>query len=279
MTSYFELWTEQDQSHLELFLDGLQQYNLTTTLLAIEGVEPDRAKLVHKQLEHWAEQVQKVIQRGSVTHPAEALRLVLVDVLELGGNSDDYSHPRNSHLSSVVQERCGLPILLSAVWMIVGELAGISVRGVGLPGHFLVKVEGEEEQLIDPFDNGKTLTVVDCQAIVSRLYQNSLPWREQFLDTTSLQDMLERVLRNLVSIYSQREDLVQLYRTIRFFSELRPELPDLLLNQAKIAELSGETVLALEAYRLFQERFPDADELEAVNQKVEALGMRTQMLH
>ena len=43
-------------------------------------------------------------------------------------------------LAPVVARGRGMPILVSSVWIIVGTGAGIPVRGVGLPGHFIARV-------------------------------------------------------------------------------------------------------------------------------------------
>jgi regulator of sirC expression with transglutaminase-like and TPR domain len=57
------------------------------------------------------------------------------------GNSDEYYDPRNSFLNDVIDRRTGIPITLSAVFMEIARRAGVEACGVGLPGHFIVRVE------------------------------------------------------------------------------------------------------------------------------------------
>ena len=76
---------------------------------------------------------------------------------ELGfkGNEDDYYDPRNSFLNDVLDRRTGIPITLSTVCIEVARRAGLSVTGIGLPGHFLIQVDGSRGQtLLDPFYGG-----------------------------------------------------------------------------------------------------------------------------
>lgn len=80
--------------------------------------------------------------------PVEALRRVL------GGFSGDaaaYAELESSLLPAVLERHRGLPILLSVVWLEVARRCAIPAEGVGLPGHFVVRVGGE---LVDPFHGG-----------------------------------------------------------------------------------------------------------------------------
>ena len=84
--------------------------------------------------------------------PAEVgLRSVLAGFT---GDAHDYGDLRSSLLHEVLQRRAGLPILLSVVWLEVARRCGVRAEGVGLPGHFVVRVEG---QLVDPFAGGAPL--------------------------------------------------------------------------------------------------------------------------
>jgi regulator of sirC expression with transglutaminase-like and TPR domain len=75
------------------------------------------------------------------------------------GNSDDYYSIRNSLLPCVIDSRRGIPTSLALIYLFVGRRAGIEVTGVDLPGHFLVRYQG---QLFDPFEGGRILRYQDC---------------------------------------------------------------------------------------------------------------------
>ena len=72
------------------------------------------------------------------------------------GNIAEYYDPRNSFLNDVIDRRIGIPITLSTVYMEVARRAGVQVEGVGLPGHFIVRVVlGGHGLLVDPFHGGR----------------------------------------------------------------------------------------------------------------------------
>src|SRR5262245_44832287 len=100
----------------------------------------------------------------AVDGPQAASRLCrfLVDEAGFRGNSEDYYDPRNSFLNDVLDRRTGIPITLSTVFMEVGRRAGLTVEGVGLPGHFLVRVAGPAGgHLVDPFHGAAFLGPAD----------------------------------------------------------------------------------------------------------------------
>src|SRR6266571_4016497 len=77
--------------------------------------------------------------RGPLAARVATLGRYLFHELGFRGNTQNYYDPRNSYFNEVLDRRLGLPITLSLVAMSVGERAGLSVVGVGLPGHFIAK--------------------------------------------------------------------------------------------------------------------------------------------
>src|SRR5204862_766334 len=80
------------------------------------------------------------------------------------GSRGDYYHKSNSYLNEVIDDREGLPITLSVLYLELARRIGVKVEGVGLPGHFVVRhvpAKGDP-QLIDVFDGGKALSRQDA---------------------------------------------------------------------------------------------------------------------
>ncbi|MHB8660204.1 MAG: transglutaminase family protein [Solirubrobacteraceae bacterium] len=106
------------------------------------------------------------------------------------GDRDEYDDPRNSMLDLVLTRRRGLPILLSVVYIEVARRAGITLQGVGLPGHFVVGHFGADPPvLLDPFAGGARLQA-DLNPMVAR------PW--------AAHDITMRMLNNLIAAYQRR---------------------------------------------------------------------------
>jgi regulator of sirC expression with transglutaminase-like and TPR domain len=118
------------------------------------------------------------------------------------GNTADYFDPRNSFLNDVLDRRLGIPITLSAIYMEVGRRLGIRLHGVGMPGHFLVKYVGPDEEIvIDVFGGGIIVSPADCQHILDRISGGKLRFEPHFLSAIGTRQILARMLNNLKGIY------------------------------------------------------------------------------
>ena len=102
----------------------------------------------------------------------------------------------------------GIPITLAVLYVAVGERAGLPVRGVGMPGHFLVKYAPAStgEVFIDAF-NGHTLTREECAKMLEEMYGGTVPMRPALLEPSTKRQILARILNNLKSLYLSRGDL------------------------------------------------------------------------
>ena len=65
-------------------------------------------------------------------------------------------------IDRVLARRVGVPVTLSLVYLLVARWAGMSVAGVAMPDHFLVRLHGVRPVLVDPFHAGRTITKTDC---------------------------------------------------------------------------------------------------------------------
>src|SRR3984957_15595178 len=107
---------------------------------------------------------------GSLGCPVAGLCRYLFHEMGFRGNKQDYYDPRNSYLNQVMDLRTGIPITLSVLTMALGQRLGITVAGIGLPGHFIVKaVDRERQILFDPFHGGRELTFDECESLVQRV--------------------------------------------------------------------------------------------------------------
>jgi len=78
-----------------------------------------------------------------------------------------YYDPENSYFNRVLEKRTGIPITLSCLYLFLAKRLDLKMDGVGLPGHFIVRMRGPDESiLVSPFDKGKVLSLEDCRQIV-----------------------------------------------------------------------------------------------------------------
>lgn len=130
----------------------------------------------------------------------ETLRRRLFVEAGFAGNREHYGDPRNSLLHQVLARRLGLPITLSVVCLEVGRRAGVTLEGVAMPGHFLVRRTGTE-QCVDAFDGGEVLDLAGCEARFRRSTGANIPFGPHLLPIATPPAILARVLENLRAVY------------------------------------------------------------------------------
>ncbi len=268
-----ELWSERDERALEEFVAAIGAGDLLATLHAIEGTAGEDRASDETALDDWAARVsERVRESASAFMQARALAEVLGAEEGFTGDEEDYYHPDNCLLHAVVSRRRGMPILLSAVWMEVGRRAGLAVEGVGMPGHFIVRVGSSPGILADPFAGGARITVDECRRKLEGMSGGKLPWRSDFLRGIAVPAIAERVLHNLVGAYGRHNDEAGRFRALTFLSALRPDEPDNLMQRAEIAETLGVRDLAERVYAEIVERFPDTQQAQTAWEKLEGGG-------
>lgn len=148
-----------------------------------------------------------LMARGE-SDPVEIFNRYFFDELGFAGDTESYYDPRNSVLQEVLARRVGIPITLSVIYMEIGRRANLQVEGVGLPGHFIVRVKANAQDrgsLIDPFGQS-ILDVDDCQAKLDGLYGGQLALTDEHLRAVTTREILIRMLTNLKAIY-QRQNM------------------------------------------------------------------------
>jgi regulator of sirC expression with transglutaminase-like and TPR domain len=265
-----ELWSDRDERALAEFVAAVDADDLLGALYAIEGTPAGERTADETRLDRWAARVaERVKESSSAFMQARALAEVLGGDEGFSGDEDDYYHPDNGLFHAVLVRRRGMPIILSAVWMEVGRRAGLSVDGVGMPGHFIVRIGSSPGVLADPFAGGARITVDECRRKLDGMSGGKLSWRPDFLRGIGVQAILERVLHNLAGAYGRQHDEGGRYRALTFLAALRPDEPDNLVQRAEIAETLGVRDLAEKVWTEIVERFPDTQQAQAAWEKLE----------
>ena len=150
---------------------------------------------------------ERVTRDMPVDAAASAVSRLLFEEVGLRGNAEDYYDPRNSFLNDVLDRQIGIPISLSVVYLAVAGQVGLDAAGVGLPGHFVVRVErGGRQQLLDPFHGGRLLDQAGCEALVARMRPGGGPLDPRWLAPVTTRQILVRMLTNLKAVYTALGD-------------------------------------------------------------------------
>jgi regulator of sirC expression with transglutaminase-like and TPR domain len=209
---------------------------------AVAGKEDDidllRAALIVARLdneeldvEHYRKEVDRMAREIGAALPKGAdeaaklagLNKALFEERGFHGSRGDYYHRSNSYLNEVIDDREGLPITLSVLYVELANRLGLKTVGVGLPGHFLVRhlpAKGGPK-LIDVFEGGKEMTRADAEKRVRAQYDRAL--REEDLAATEKKAILVRVLMNLLGLAEDERDVLAALRYLDAILTITPD--------------------------------------------------------
>ena len=214
------------------------------------------------------------------TGPVQKLRVLnqfFFQDLGFGGNINDFYDPDNSFVHVLLQSRRAIPITLAVLWMELAQGLGLAVRGVGFPGHFLVKVNLPMGQVvIDPL-TGKSLSREELSERLEPYRKHSGLVDELetplglYLQTAPAREIIARMLRNLKEIHKSQNDWQRLLavqeRLVILLPQSWPEYRDRGLAHAEL----GHTEQALSDLECYLVNADDQVNLGAIVDWVEAL--------
>jgi len=197
--------------------------------------------------------------------------------LGFGGNLNNYYDPDNSYLHAVLRTRQGIPISLAVLWLELAQGLGLQAQGVGFPGHFLVKVNLAEGQVvIDPF-NGQSL---GREALSERLE----PFRHRsglgddfeaplglYLQAARPRDVVARMLRNLKEIHRAQKDWERLVAVQNRLVILLPDAWVEYRDRGLALAEQGQDALAREDLQTYLRHALDAVDVAEVADRLASL--------
>ena len=237
----------------------------------VEQIDLGRAALVmaryaqpNLDVAHYVEKLDVMAaQIPSVSCSGVALARQLFDALGYAGNTKDYADPRNSYLNQVVDRKLGIPITLSVVYLEIARRLGLRANGVGLPGHFIVRVEEADGSTIflDPFNHGAEMDEVACRARV-RLVAD-MPFESGFLDPVDSHYILTRMLNNLKNAHASSGDLLGATSVVERLLILNPGDGAELRNLGMLYAQTGRRLCAIGLLQRYLGRLAQAGQAES----------------
>ena len=209
-----------------------------------------------------------------------ALNTVLFKELGFQGNRSEYYDPKNSFLNDVITRKKGIPISLSVVYMEVARRVGLSLEGIGFPGHFLVKYDdGDVEILIDVFDGGEIRAREDLDRMLQQLYRGQVSYQPGFVAALGKRDILRRMLNNLKWIYLERGEPL---KTLSVLDQL------VILDPSAASEIRDRGLLyitlecyaqALDDLESYLRLTPGAEDAAMIKAQIESVRHRFVQIH
>ena len=176
----------------------------------------------------------------------------LFQQLGFHGSRTNYYHRSNSYLNEVIDDREGLPITLSLLYMEMARRLDLNVVGVGLPGHFVVRFEpaNGEAKLIDAFDKAATMSSEQAHEMIRERLNGAIDDEEfqriakSFLEASSPRSILIRMLNNLRGVAEEDGDVDSM---LRYLSTVLVVDPENLESRARRIDLRIRTSRITEA--------------------------------
>lgn len=199
------------------------------------------------RIDEMSEEIQALLpEQNTATQRREAMHRYLFQQNGFHGSRSEYYHAANSHLNRVIDDREGLPITMSILYMELGRRLELRIEGVGLPGHFVANhvISDSENQLVDVFERGQLLAREDAERIVAMHAGRAL--RNSDLRASTDIEILTRVLNNLIGIAGRKNDGESMLRYCDAMVAINPEETRFRLMRAQLRGMTGRIKLALE---------------------------------
>jgi Uncharacterized conserved protein len=175
-------------------------------------------------------------------------------------------------LNDVLDRKTGIPITLSVLYMEVAGRAGLSVSGVGFPGHFIVKYsDREHEILIDPFNKGRIISEEDCKDILNRIYGEGAQIQEEFLQPFTKKQILTRMLYNLKGIYLSSKNYPEALSVTDMILAVNPGAVNEMRDRGLLYYHLECFVQALSDLETYLRHAPDGADTEAIRSYIAVL--------
>jgi len=193
---------------------------------------------------------------------------------ELGyhGSRADYYHRSNSYLNEVLDDREGLPITLSVVFIELSRRLELPVVGVGLPTHFVVRYASRNggARLLDVFNGATVMTEAMARELV--MANTGQVLNDAHLAETSKRAIIVRMLHNLAGVAEREQDLLAVLRYFDTIILLDPEAPYARWRRGVLNLQTGQSAAARADFDWLLEHKPDGINLDEVRQLRNLLG-------
>ena len=229
------------------------------------------------RLRQHVRRLRRIVDRDET--PATQLRSLnnfLFEELGFSGDDQDYYDPRNSYLNDVLDRRLGNPISLAVVQMEFARRLGVPLQGVSFPGHFLVRLPLDEGIVVlDPFQKGRSLDAAELRRR-ARTHLETQDIDDQrlarMLEPASHRAILSRMLRNLKSVYIEREEWDKSLRCCDRLLTIDSHQPTEFRDRGQLYLKLGHRRAAREDLLRYLALVPQAEDAESIGADLAELG-------
>ncbi|HEY1171825.1 MAG TPA: transglutaminase family protein [Verrucomicrobiae bacterium] len=229
----------------KLFADGEAKADLFEAAMLVAKLDNEELEVTpyRKQLDRMAREMrERLTEKATAKERIKLLNDYLFAENGFRGSRSDYENKANSYLSNVIDDREGIPITLSVLYLELAKRIGVEdMVGIGLPTHFVVQHRPKEgqAQFIDVFEGGKPMSQLEAELIV-RFNERGRSQEEAFEPMTKRQ-IVVRMLSNLLNSSLDKDTPAESVRYLDTMVALMPEDAGMRLRRAGMRLQMGDT--------------------------------------
>jgi regulator of sirC expression with transglutaminase-like and TPR domain len=192
------------------------------------------------------------------------------------GSRHDYYSRNNSYLNEVMDDREGLPITLSVLYLELARRLDLKIVGVPLPGHFVVRHEPKDlpPYLIDVFEGGRSMTNREADERIVKA-TGQLPRRKDY-QAAAKKAILVRIVHNLLNLADSEKDRSGMLRYLDAILVLEPSAHEERWARAVLRLQAGRSSEAIrDCDHLLDNAHEDEVDLDRVRELKRLLQKRT----
>jgi regulator of sirC expression with transglutaminase-like and TPR domain len=144
------------------------------------------------------------------------------------GDTDESGDPETINMLSVIDSKCGIPVALGILYMILAEDRGWEIAGLNFPGHFLFHLkDGAKRLIVDPFDDGRNMQAGDLRRILKKSLGERAELHHHYYETVTRREVILRLGNNRRMRQIVKEDYGHAFQTIIHQLWIAPDEPRL----------------------------------------------------
>ena len=201
------------------------------------------------------------------TQMIERINNFLFKEKEFRANLQDYYNPLNSYINIVLEQKSGIPITMSILYIRIAYLLKFRLYAVNFPAHFMVKhiLGDSSEIIIDPFNGGRIMDDYTMKELLDQFYPGqNIPLTRAFVQKATSSQVIIRMLNNLKGSYYESQDIDKAEIANEMIIAIESDNPDAVRDKGMILLKRKKHLEALDKLNMYLELYPEAEDADAV---------------
>lgn len=232
-----------------------------------------------RELELLDEWLNETLQEGTADEVRTQLIHGFYQSLGFHGDWQDFFSSGNSDITTVLEQRQGIPVSLGILLIQLGRRVGLDVEGICFPGYFLVSFAGDEgEVYVDPF-NGEVLSHSRIELLLRGSLGNLATLKPDHLQPSGQWEIIERLINVSKSALLRENRMAEALRASELLLRMKPGDPMETRDRGFIYEQLDCPRFAAEDFEYFIEQCPDDPVADVLKMQLAALDLSPKPLH